>query len=111
MARLKITNEFDGSFTLDPKAKETLFGLLKGESFLQQVSEQVHCQQVEFTELVFQPVPYGQATPKGMPKAYEQYYQSSDHAIVNVPPNFMFKAKIFNPSRLCAIYQVIPSSS
>lgn len=110
MTRLRLINDFDSSFTLDPEAKETLFMLLRSESFLQQVAEQVHRQQVEFTELVFQPVPYSQETPKGMPRAYEQYYQSSDHAIVNVPSNFMFKAKIFNPSRLCAIYQVIPSS-
>lgn len=104
---LKIIENFDSSFTLEPEAKETLFALLKNEAFLQQVAEQVKCQQVEFTELLFQPVPYSTATPKGMPAEFEPYYESAEHPIINVPPNFMFKAKIFKPSRLCAIYRKI----
>ena len=104
---LKIVENFDSSFTLEPEAKETLFALLKNEAFLQQVSQQVKCQQVEFTELLFQPVPYSTTTPKGMPAEFEQYHESPEHAIINVPPNFMFKAKIFKPSRLCAIYRKI----
>lgn len=105
MARLKIVTNFDSSFTLEPNAKETLFGLLKGTSFLQQITYQAKCQEVEFTELIFQPVPYSSATPKGMPAEFEQYHNSQEYLIVNVPPNFMFNAKIFHPSRLCAIYQ------
>mgnify|MGYP006273353693 CR=1 FL=1 len=104
---LKIIENFDSSFTLEREAKETLFALLKNEGFLQQVAEQVKCQQVEFTELLFQPVPYTTTTPKGMPAEFEPYYQSTEHAIINIPPNFMFKAKIFKPSRLCAIYRKI----
>jgi hypothetical protein len=104
---LKIVDNFDGSFTLDPEAKATLEGLLTGEAFLQQVTAQLQCQQLEFTQLLFQPIPYSTATPKGMPAEYEQYHESDDYTIVNVPPNFMFKAKIFNPSRLCAIYRKI----
>jgi len=107
MARIKIINTFDGSFTLEPTAQATLFSLLQGESFLQQVTQQAQCQAVEFTELLFQPVPYSQATPKGMPADFEQYHQSDDYLIINVPPNFMFQAKIFNPSRLCAIYRKV----
>ncbi|GAC1415004.1 MAG: hypothetical protein NVSMB66_7840 [Candidatus Doudnabacteria bacterium] len=107
MARLKILNNFDGSFNLTPAAQEALFVLLKSESFLKQITEQTQCQQVEFTELLFQPVPYSQATPKGMPASFEQYHESDKYLIVNVPPNFMFNAKIFNPSRLCAIYRKV----
>lgn len=107
MARLKIVTNFDGSFTLEPDAKQTLFGLLTGESFIKQITQQLQCQQVEFTELLFQPVPYSNATPKGMPAEYEPYHASEEHVIVNVPPNFMFQAKIFNPSRLCAIYRKV----
>ena len=40
-----------------------------------------------------------------MPKEFEIYHRSTDHLIINVPPNFMFQAKIFKPSRLCAIYR------
>ncbi len=105
MARLKILNNFDGSFILDPEARDNLFSLLTTESFLNQVASQSQCQTVEFTELLFQPVPYSMATPKGMPAEFEQYHNSDDYIIINVPPNFMFKAKIFNPSRLCAIYR------
>jgi hypothetical protein len=102
---LRIIDDFDGDFTLEPEAESTLFELLKSEAFLQQVAQQLQCPKVEFTELLFQPVPYSTSTPKGMPTEFERYYASQDHAIINVPPNFMFKAKIFKPSRLCAIYR------
>jgi hypothetical protein len=104
---LKIIQNYDTSFTLDPDVKTVLFELLTGEAFLQQISQQVNCSQIKFTELLFQPVPYSSQTPKGMPAEFEPYHNSKDHLIINVPPNFMFKAKIFKPSRLCAIYSVI----
>jgi hypothetical protein len=106
---LKIIQNFDSSFSLEPQAKAALFELLKNESFLKQVCQQSKCEQVEFTELLFQPVPYSSATPKGMPAEFEKYYESQEYAILNVPPNFMFKAKIFKPSRLCAIYRKVVS--
>ena len=102
---LKIIQNFDSSFTLEAEAKTALFELLTNESFLKQVCQQSKCEQVEFTELLFQPVPYSSATPKGMPAEFEKYHESEEYVILNVPPNFMFKAKIFKPSRLCAIYQ------
>jgi len=103
--KIKVIDNFDGSFTLNPQVQATLFSLLTGEKFIQQVAEQASCQYVIFTEILFQPVPYSLGTPKGMPAEIEQYYQSPEHLIINVPPNFMFAAKIFQPSRLCAIYQ------
>lgn len=103
--RLKIVQHYDSGFTLDPEAKATLFQLLTSEAFLQQVSQQMQCHRVEFTDLLFQPVPYTPAAPKGMPVEYEPYQNNPDYLILNVPPNFMFKAKIFQPSRLCAIYR------
>ena len=104
---LKIIEHFDGSFTLDLDAKAILFDLLKNSIFLQQLSEQIPGEKVEFTELLFQPVPYSKNTPKGMPAEFEIYHNSDNYVIINVPPNFMFKAKIFKPSRLCAIYRII----
>ncbi|MBD1860277.1 MULTISPECIES: hypothetical protein [Trichocoleus] len=101
---LKVLEHFDGSFELEPAAQESLFNLLQSEAFLQQVSQQSQCQQVEFTKLLFQPVPYSTSTPKGMPHEFEKYHGSNNYVIVNVPPNFMFNAKIFRPSRLCAVY-------
>lgn len=107
MARLKIVNNFDSSFVLDPEARDNLFSFLTNESFRAQVAEQVQCSTVEFTDLLFQPIPYTTATPKGMPAEFEQYHNNQDYIIINVPPNFMFKAKVFKPSRLCAIYRKI----
>ncbi|MEG5159976.1 hypothetical protein QUB37_05910 [Microcoleus sp. AT3-A2] len=106
---LKIIESYDSSFVLEPDAKTALFGLLTGESFVKQVALQLQCSCIEFAELLFQPIPYSSETPKGMPAEFEKYHQSSDFAIVNVPPNFMFQAKIFKPSRLCAIYRVFKS--
>ncbi len=105
MAQIRILENFDGSFTLNPEAKEALFALLSHEGFLAQVAEQLQWDAAEFTELLFQPVPYSANTPKGMPAEFEPYHESSSHAIINVPPNFMFKAKVFHPSRLCAVYR------
>ena len=102
---LKIVENFDTSFSLNPEAKKTLFSLLKNESFTEQVSRQLKESRLDFTELLFQPVPYSQHTPKGMPPEFEQYHNSEDYIIINVPPNFMFQAKVFKPSRLCAIYR------
>lgn len=102
---LKIIENFSSDFELQPEAKQELFNLLNSENFLQQILQQVDGEQVEFTQLLFQPVPYSINTPKGMPKEFEIYHESEEHFIINVPPNFMFKAKIFKPSRLCAIYR------
>jgi hypothetical protein len=104
--KIKVIENFDGSFTLEPEVQKILFGLLIGEKFLQQVAEQANCEAIVFTEILFQPVPYSPGTPKGMPAELEQYHQSPTHLIINVPPNFMFAAKIFQPSRLCAIYEL-----
>ena len=102
---LKIVEKFDGSFELEPEAKATLFSLLKSEDFLLHISEQTGASQIRFIELLFQPVPYSPGTPKGMPAEFEKYLESPDYLIINVPPTFMFQAKIFKPSRLCAIYE------
>jgi hypothetical protein len=107
MAKIRVIENFDASFTLSPETKEALFALLNNESFLLQIAETLNVEALEFTELLFQPIPYSAQTPKGMPLEFESYYESKDHAIVNVPPNFMFKAKVFNPSRLCAVYRLL----
>ncbi|MFN6568028.1 hypothetical protein [Dendronalium sp. ChiSLP03b] len=104
---LKIVHNFDSSFTLEPELLEALFKLLTSEPFLNQICQQLQCEKIEFTELLFQPVPYSLATPKGMPAEFEKYYESDDYIIINVPPNFMFSAKIFKPSRLCAVFRKI----
>lgn len=101
---LKIVEHFDSSFSLDLEAKAALFSLLQSEAFIKQLSAQIDCKSIEFTHLLFQPVPYSTATPKGMPAEFEQYH-NDEYIIINVPPNFMFQAKIFKPSRLCAIYR------
>ena len=103
---LRIIEHFDSSFTLAPEAKATLFSLLMSEAFIQQICQQMQFE-IEFTELLFQPVPYSAATPKGMPAEFEKYHESDEYIIINVPPNFMFKAKIFKPSRLCAVYRKV----
>lgn len=104
---LKIIDQFDHSFTLDPTARAALFNLLKDEAFVQQVVATLGWHTAEFTELLFQPVPYSARTPKGMPPEFEKFHTSPDHAIVNVHPTLMFKAKISQPSRLCAVYRKV----
>jgi hypothetical protein len=107
MAKIRVVESYDAGFTLRPETKEALFSLLSSESFLLQIAEVLNVGALEFTELLFQPVPYSAQTPRGMSSEFEAYYESKDHAIVNVPPNFMFKAKVFSPSRLCAVYRLV----
>jgi hypothetical protein len=103
---LKVIDSFDTHFTLAPEAEAQLFALLKEPSFSQQVCGQKGWDQAEFTGLLFQPVPYSSSTPKGMAAEFEPYQEQPERfAIVHVPPPFMFQAKIFRPSRLCAIFQ------
>lgn len=104
---LKIVKNYNTSFTLDPKAKEILISLLTNKTFTEQISQRLHETEIIFTNQLFQPVPYSQHTPKGMPREFERYHNCDDYIIINVPPNFMFQAKIFKPSRLCAIYRKI----
>lgn len=104
---LKIVKNFDTRFTLDTKSEEILFSLLMNKTFTDQISQTLHENDIHFTKKVFQPVPYSQQTPKGMPTEFERYHNSDDYIIINIPPNFMFQAKIFKPSRLCAIYRII----
>lgn len=104
---LKIVTNFDTSFTLNAETRETLFSLLSNQTFTNQISQRLGEKAIKFTELLFQPVPYSQHTPKGMPAEFEQYHNSDDYVIINVPPNFMFQAKIFKPSRLCAVYRKV----
>ena len=82
---------------------------MTNKTFTEQVCQRLQETEIKFTNLLFQPVPYSQNTPKGMPAEFEQYHNSDEYIIINVPPNFMFQAKIFKPSRLCAIYRKIKS--
>lgn len=105
--RLKIVESFDHSFNLPSVSRDALFKLLSGEAFCQQICEQAQCDRVRFTQMLFQPIPYTSAETKGMPVEYEPYHESPHYVIVNVPPNFMFEARIFKPNRLCAIYEKV----
>ena len=104
---LKIVKHFDASVSLDTESREMLFRLLTNKTFTDQISHRLNETEIVFTDLLFQPVPYSQHTPKGMPREFEKYHNCEDYIIINVPPNSMFQAKIFKPSRLCAIYRKV----
>lgn len=103
---IKAIECFDGSFELDPDNKTVLFQLLESETCCETVAKESGVSTPTiFTGLLFQPVPYSPGTKKGMPQEFEKYHDSSDYTVINVPPNYMFQAKIFKPARLCAIYR------
>ena len=63
-------------------------------------------EQVRFIGTLFQPVPWSPGTKHGVPSKYEDLYLQKDkYVTVNVPPNYMFKAKVFHPPRLCAFFE------
>jgi hypothetical protein len=104
MVSLRPVN-FDGSFEMEESKREHLFKLLASHVFQQQICQAAKCEKVTFLALIFQPVPYSESTPHGMNREFEPYFKSKEHIIVNVPANFMFQAKMTQPSRLCAIYR------
>lgn len=105
---LKAVEIFNAEFELQAEAEQTLHQLLASETFCKQVV--VQCQleegsEVEFSGQLFQPVPWSVTSRKGMPAEFEKYASDPAYTIINIPPNFMFQAKVFKPSRLCAIYK------
>ncbi|KAJ7524109.1 hypothetical protein O6H91_18G078100 [Diphasiastrum complanatum] len=114
---LKVVDSYDSSFELQPECDQILRRLLSSQVFCKQVSEQPGVDSgscFEFTGELFQPVPWSITTKHGMPQEFEKYLEDKEnYVIINVPPNFMFKAKIFKPSRLCAVYRkaIVPTSA
>eukprot|EP00898_Chlorokybus_atmophyticus_P004649 jgi/Chlat1/5185/Chrsp33S05167 len=106
---IRAVENFDSTFELQEENKQILVGLLSSSTFCDQVALQPGAPQdakLEFSGNLFQPVPWSPQTKHGMPQEYESYFFDKDnYVVINVPPNFMFKAKVFKPSRLCAIYR------
>lgn len=57
-------------------------------------TEQPDGTQVEYTGILFQPVPWSPTTKKGMPQEFEKYHADPDYVMINIPPNFMFKVSL-----------------
>lgn len=113
-AGIRAVENFDASFELQPEAQDVLVQLLSSDVFCTQVATQPGVPEgsrAEFTGDLFQPVPWSPSTTHGMPQEFEKYlFDKANYIIINVPPNYMFKAKIFKPTRLCAIYKRLDSS-
>lgn len=105
---LKMVENFSAEFELQPDAEQALKNLLSSEGFCSQVVQQCQLAEgttVKFTGQLFQPVPWSVNTRRGMPAEFEKYADDPSFTVINIPPNFMFQAKVFKPSRLCAIYE------
>jgi hypothetical protein len=112
---IRAVESYDASFQLQAESDQLLRSLLSSDSFCNQVAKESGLVDAgattEFSGLLFQPVPWSPTTKHGMPQEFEIYLHDKDNfVIVNVPPNFMFQAKIFKPSRLCAIFKKSSSS-
>lgn len=105
---LKAVETFNASFELQPEAETALHQLLASQAFCKQVVKECRLEEgseVKFSGQLFQPVPWSVTSRKGMPPEFEKYSDNPEFTIINIPPNFMFQAKIFKPSRLCAIFE------
>ncbi len=68
---IKGIQDFDASFELAPEAEEALLLYLNSEAFQRQVINEcrlTNVAQLEYTGILFQPVPWSPGTTKGMPK-------------------------------------------
>ena len=108
---IKIKDYGDlGEFSLTAEQRETLEAYLAHPVFCGNVRDNMgwpESTQARYAGQLFQPVPWSGSTPRGMPAEMERFADSATHAIINIPPPFMFKAKVFSPSRLCAVYEQV----
>ncbi|KAH9291979.1 hypothetical protein KI387_013221, partial [Taxus chinensis] len=78
-------------------SEKSLRTLLSSELFCNQVAEQSESgaegSSFEFTGELFKPLPWSVTTKHGMPQEFEKFLDRKKYAIINVPPNFIFKAK------------------
>lgn len=106
---IRAVESFDATFQLTPESDQLLRSMLSSESFIKSVARDCALGEdamVEFSGEIFQPVPWSQTTKHGMLPEFEKYHHDKEnYVIINVPPQIMFKAKIFKPSRLCAIFK------
>jgi len=105
---IKWIENFETQLDIPEDRRKALEEFLQNETFCSQVAKETKNEGpegLEFSGILFQPVPWSPATTKGMPAEYEKYHADPDYSTINVPPNFLFKAQIFKPSRLCAIYR------
>ncbi|KAL4457692.1 hypothetical protein ABPG75_012557 [Micractinium tetrahymenae] len=110
VAAIRGVDSFEADFELTEQQSSTLNELLHSELFHQQVVRDCKLPEgaaVEFTGVLFQPRPWTPSETKGMSAELEQRYygKPDEYTIINVPPVFMFQAKIFQPPRLCAVYK------
>eukprot|EP00752_Nemacystus_decipiens_P003573 g3295.t1 len=104
---IRAVESYNAEFELEEKTAARLDAYLRHKDMLAEVCKQFDCESAEYIGEIFQPVPYSQATPQGMPADIEEkYFLNEQYGIANIPPVVMFNAKIFKPSRLCAIYKV-----
>ncbi|KAK9834856.1 hypothetical protein WJX81_004161 [Elliptochloris bilobata] len=106
---IRAVESYDGAFELAEGSEQLLKTLLSSHTFCAQVVKQCNLPEgvtAGFAGVLFQPVPWSPTTKRGMPMEFERYLDNPAYNIINVPPNFMFQAKVFKPSRLCAIYHV-----
>lgn len=107
---LRGVESFEADFELTEQQSSTLNELLHSELFCQQVVRECGLPEgaaLQFTGVLFQPRPWTPSETKGMPAEVEERYHGrpEQYTIINVPPVFMFQAKIFQPPRLCAVYE------
>jgi hypothetical protein len=108
-AKLKLIESFDANLPLDDEKREALFLRLSDPGFCAQVSLETTkaTKAVEFANMVFTPVPYSTATPKGMPPGFEVFANDTEnYVVINVPPTLTFKANVLG-KRVCAIYKIV----
>lgn len=92
---------------LPTEVDDTLRAYLSARQMLEKVAKEARVSRVEYSGIIFEPKPYSEDMPRGVPSAVEPYLDSKQHLIVNVPPVVMFKAKCFKPAKLCAVYELI----
>eukprot|EP00958_Prasinococcus_capsulatus_P012127 scaffold1206_cov388-Prasinococcus_capsulatus_cf.AAC.27 len=108
---LRAVQNYEADFVMDTVAEEMLVEMLGSDTFCAQVLKESRYEEqgwtrVKFTGILFQPVPWSPGTKHGVPaKNEEMYLQKDKYITVNVPPNYMFKAKVFHPPRLCAMFE------
>lgn len=97
----------DGEVELSPSTEHNLLHLLRHADMESEVARGVLASKARYAGIIFAPVPYSDETKYGMPRDIQKkYWLKEEYTVINIPSVTLFKAKIFDPPHLCAVYAI-----
>jgi len=95
----------DSSFELADEVREGIASQLNDAEYLRKIALAANSVNPKFTEVLFKPRSWTEATPRGVPTGFDRYLEDPLYKIVHVPQIILIQAGCFKPSQLCAVFR------